>query len=150
MINTPVEADGLVETLDALKGLDADMRRQANGELRRAAGDSARQIVQHLKAAAASGPPVASRVARTVRVKNDRIPSVQIGGARKVGRSGAPASALLWGSEHGSRGDVDRFAAPLKTSGYWIAPTVAGSGTQAATREYKQALVDIFKRYRLL
>lgn len=150
MIATPIEAEGLVETLAAFKALDADLRREANSELRTAAKTSARELVGALRAAAAAGPPVAARVARTARVKNDRIPAVQIGGARKVGARGAPASALLWGSEHGPAGDVNRFAVPPSSAGYWIAPTVERFGSSAALANYKRALLDLLLKHKLL
>jgi hypothetical protein len=152
MIATPIEAEGLVETLAAFKELEADLRRTANGELRAAAKTAAGELVGELRAAAGAGPPVARRVARTIRVKNDRIPAVQIGGARKVGATGAPASLLMWGSEHGpgDAADVNRFGVARNVSGYWIAPTVKRFGASAALTTYKRALIDLLRKHKLL
>jgi hypothetical protein len=150
VIATPIEAEGIVETLSAFKGLEADLRRTANGELRKAARTCATELVVELRAAAAGGPPVAARVARSIRVKNDRIPAVSIGGSRKVGTRGAPASALVWGSEHGPAGPVNHFGVPARSSGYWIAPTVTRFGQSAALVTFKRALFDIMRKYKLV
>src|SRR5262245_60576018 len=145
-----VEVDGLTETLAAFRGLEADLRRQANGELRAAARECASLLVAELRqAAAASGVPVAARVARSIRVKNDRLPAVQLGGSRKVGRTGAPAALLLWGSEHGPAGDVNHFAVAPNQSGYWIAPTTARFARSRAMTTYRGAVAEIMRRYGL-
>jgi len=146
-----VEVDGLTETLAAFRGLEQDLRRQANGELRAAARECASILVAELRQAAAScGVPVAARVARSVRVRNDRLPAVQIGGSCKVGKRGAPAAALLWGSEHGPVGDVNHFGVDANGAGYWIAPTTKRFKASGAMRVYRTAVADIMRRYRLL
>lgn len=145
MIATPIEAEGIVETLKAFQSLEVDLRRQANGELRTAARTCALELAAELRIAAAGGPPVARRVARSVTVKNDRIPAVAIGGRRRVGMRGAPASVLVWGSEHGGR----NFARPAGGA-YWIAPTVARFGQSQALLAYKRAVVDLLRKYKLL
>jgi hypothetical protein len=142
--------EGLTETLRAFQGLERDIRRQANGELRAAAGTCASGLVDELRAAAGgSGVPVAPRVARSVRIKSDRLPAVSIGGAIRVGRRGAPASRLLWGSEHGPRGAVNHFGV-APGPGYWIKPTVERFGKSRAVDAYKRAVVSIMRHYRLL
>ena len=141
-----VEVEGLVETLAAFKALDADLRAEANSELRTAARQAAGVLVGQLQlAAAGSGVPVAPRVAGSIKVKNDRIPAVQIGGSKRVGRRGAPASALLWGSEHGGH----NFAAAAGGS-YWIQPTVQAFQRDEAVTIYKRAIVDLQKRHGLI
>lgn len=145
-----IEADGLVETLSAFKGLEADLRKVANGELRQAAAIAAGQLVQALQASAASsGVPVAPRVASSAKVKSDRLPAVSIGGSKRVGIRGAPAAQLVWGSEHGPRGDVNHFGVP-PGSGYWIRPAVERFGKGEAIAIFKRALVAVMARYGLL
>jgi hypothetical protein len=145
-VSFKIEAEGLVETLQAFKGLEADLRREANGELRKAAGLAASRLVSELQgAAAASGVPVAPRVASSAKVKSDRLPSVAIGGGRRVGRRGAPASALVWGSEHGGH----NFAVG-RGSGYWIKPAVDRFGQGEAMQIFKRSLVAIMQRWGLL
>jgi len=150
-VKLDTHVDGLVETLAAFRGLEADLRRQANGELRAAARTCASELVGELRqAAGACGVPVAARVARSIRVKNDRLPAVSIGGSRKVGKAGAPASVLLWGSEHGPAGDVNHFGVDANAAGYWIAPTTARFKTGRAMDAYRGAVADIMRRYRLI
>lgn len=144
-----VRVDGLQETLDSLRGIETDLRKEANSEIRLAAKAVAGSLVVALQgAAAASGVPVAPRVASSAKVKSDRFPTVVIGGSKKVGRRGAPASALVWGSENGPRGSVNHFGVP-PGSGYWIAPTVERIETSRAVPEFTQAIEAIVHRYRL-
>ena len=141
-----IEIEGMTETLKAFQGLEQDMRRQANSELRKAAGDCARGLVAALQSSAAgSATPVARRVASSVKVKNDRLPSVSIGGSRKVGRRGAPAARLLWGSEHGGT----NFAAG-PSGGYWIKPAVEQFKSNRAITIYRTQVGAIMRKYRLI
>jgi hypothetical protein len=144
-----VELDGLQETLRSFQGLEKDLRRTANGELRRAAGECASQLVGELQiGAASSGVPVAPRVARSAKVRSDRLPSVAIGGSARVGRRGAPASALVWGSEHGPSGSVNHFGVP-PGSGYWIKPTVERFKSSTATKIFADSVATIQRRWGL-
>ena len=146
-----VEVDGLLETLKAFQALERDLRSEANAELRSAARTCATMLAGHLaRAAAASGVPVARRVARSIRVKSDRIPVVSIGGPLKVGASGGAAGALVWGSEHGPHGDVNRFAVPASSAGYWIAPTVKAFQGDEAVTVYKRAVYELQRNWGLV
>ena len=138
----------MTETLKAFQGLERDFARpEANKELRTAAGNTARGgVVELVRAAEASGVPVARRVATSIRVKSDRLPTVSIGGSRKVGRTGAPASVLVWGSERGGR----NFAVPQTAGGHWIQPAVERFERGECLDIYKRAVVDLLRRYKLL
>jgi hypothetical protein len=93
--------------------------------------------------------PQTKLVVETIKSPRDRLIRVDIGGSKKVGRkyggetsksgkgnkvrqNAAPAGALLWGTEYGSRGGIDsigrvftnRFKTPYNKRGYWIAPAV--------------------------
>jgi hypothetical protein len=141
-----VDVVGVEETLSAFKGLESDMRKQANAELRVAAKECAGGLVTALQAAAAgAATPVAARVASSIKVKSDRIPVVSIGGSKRVGRRGAPASALVWGSEQGGK----NFAASAGGS-YWIAPTVDAYASSAAIPRYNRAVWDTMRRWKLV
>lgn len=143
-----VEVDGLIETLQAVRGVEASLRPNVNGELRDAATVSAGELaVELVQSAGASGVPVAPLVARSIRVKRDRIPVVSIGGGMKVGRAGAQAGALVWGSEQGPKGEVNHWAVP-PSSGYWIAPAV-DRYSRTALANFQRAVLAIFKRYGL-
>ena len=145
-----IEVDGLMETLKAVRTVQAELRPGVNGAIRDAAGHCAGELVPALQAAAAaSGVPVAPRVARSIRVRRDRLPSVSIGGPTRVGRHGAPAAALVWGSELGPAGDVNHFAVP-RSSGYWLAPATERFKAGPAIQTFQRALVSIFRKVGLL
>jgi hypothetical protein len=144
-----VEMDGIFETLKAIRGVQADLRPEVNGELRDAAGQSAGGLGDELRSSAASsGVPVAPLVARSIRVKRDRVPVVSIGGSMRVGAGGAPASALVWGSEQGPKGDVNHWAVP-PSSGYWIAPAVERY-SRHALENFRRAVFVILNRHGLV
>lgn len=147
-----VETAGLEETLKAFSGLERDLRSNANAELRDAAGEASSGLVLALRQAAASGPPVARRVAASAKVKRDRVPAVQIGGRAKVGRAGAIAAVLVWGSERGpaSGASVNRFGVGRNEAGYWIAPTVERFGSSRALETYKRAVYSIMRKWGLV
>jgi len=118
--------------------------------IRDAAGQCAGELVPYLEASAARSPTrVARRVARSIAVRRDRLPTVSIGGSASVGAGGAAAARLVWGSEQGPKSSPNHWGAP-PSSGYWIAPAVAAFGRGRAVPIFKRALVVIFKRYRLL
>lgn len=121
-----------------------------------------------------SPTPQTKLVMQSISTPRDRLIRVDIGGAKKVGRkyggtasksgkgnrvsqSAAPAGALLWGSENGSHPGIDslgrkysnRFKAPFKKSGYWIAPAVdfyipilAAEYTEMVTKIIKEKGLD--------
>ena len=145
-----IEVDGLVETLKAVRTVQAELRPGVNGAIRDAAVECAGALVPALvSAASASGVPVAPRVARSIRVKRDRLPSVTIGGALAVGRGGGSAGALVWGSEQGPKGAVNHFGVP-PGPGYWIAPAVARFKAGPAIGRFQRALASIFRKAGLL
>lgn len=140
-----VEAEGVTETLSALRGLEADLRKEANSEIRTAAKGLAGELVLALQVAASSAPtPVAARVASSAKVKSDRYPTVVIGGNKRVGRRGAIAAKLLWGSEQGGH----NFAAAAGGS-YWIAPTVERFSSSRAVPAFRRAIYEIVRRHGL-
>jgi hypothetical protein len=143
MPTVSVKVEGVEETLAAVRGLGADLRKEANSEIRVAAKQAAGVLVGALQAAAAgAATPVASRVARSVKVKSDRYPTVSIGGSARVGRRGAPAAELVHGSESGG----SHFAAAAGGS-YWIAPTVERFRSSAAIPIFSRAIDAIVRRH---
>lgn len=140
-----VEAEGVEETIAAVRGIAKDLRKEANAEIRQASKQAATVLVTRLQAAARSAAtPVAARVAASVRVKSDRFPTVTIGGSKRVGARGAPAAALVWGSEEGGR----NFAA-AEGGSYWIRPTVDSFSSSGAIPIYHDAIARIILRYRM-
>lgn len=140
-----VEAEGVAETIAAVRGIAKDLRKEANAEIRVASRQAAEGLAGALRAAAmGAATPVSRRVAASVKVKSDRFPTVTIGGTKRVGIRGAPAAALVWGSEQGG----EHFAAPAGGS-YWIAPTVARFEGSAAIPIFARAIDSIVRRYRM-
>lgn len=146
---------------------------EASQEIRDRAQPMSQKLARALSVAAAfsAAPPQAILVARSISTPRDRLIRVDVGGSKKVGRpyggerdtrgkvrnrQAAPAGALLWGSEHGSRGGVDRagrnqgrrFVKPYLKSGYWINPTV-DANIQEVANEYIDVVKDIVRRLKL-
>jgi hypothetical protein len=141
-----IDTSDVLPLLEALRGVDVELRRNTNRRLRQAAGDASRGLVPILRGAgAAATTPQAALVARTVRVRSDRLPAVQLGGSRRVGRRGTPAGRLVWGSEGGGR----NFAAPSGGS-YWIAPTVDDYARRGALEVYQRAVAQILHDAKVL
>ena len=136
-----IDADGLIPLLKGLGKVEKGLRDHSNGRLRDAAQTASTQLVSDLKTAAAgSQTPQARLVAESIRVRRDRLVSVAIGGGLKVGRYGAPAGALLYGSEGGGV----NFSAPPGGS-YWIAPTVDRFRSGPAQQTYLRAVGSILR-----
>lgn len=149
-MNVTVHTEGVEETLRAFQGLERDIRKEANSEIRAAAKQTANELAVALRvAASSSGVPVARRVATSIKVVSDRFPTVSIGGSKRVGARGAPASALVSGSEYGPKGDVNHFGVSPNLGGYWITPTVRRFEESVAVPAFKRALYEITRRYGL-
>jgi hypothetical protein len=135
--------EGLDETTAALAELQRSLRAVKSGELRAASVEASSALAGELRAAAGScGVPVASRVAGSIRPTNrDGWPGVSIGGYVAVGRYGAIAAKLLWGSERGPAGEPNHFAVGSNAAGYWIAPTCKAFKSGPAMARF-QAAVD--------
>lgn len=145
-----IEVDGLKETLKAVSHVEAELRPTVNSMIRDAADRCAGELVPLLAAAAASSPtPVARRVARSIKVKRDRMPTVSIGGNVPVGAGGARAGVLVWGSEKGPAGPVNHFGAP-PAAGYWIKPAVERFQQGPAVKVYLDAIAATFREAGLL
>jgi hypothetical protein len=135
------QAEGLRETLAAFNRLPKD----ANAELRDAAGRIVAWVARDAKAASSIDPQAAA-VGQTVRVARDRVPAVQAGGSAKITSQGIPAWRLLFGSEFGMSGRSGWFSGPQYADspgrqfhsthrgrqGRWFFPTVERSASETA------------------
>lgn len=113
-----VEVIGGAEILRAFR----DLPKQASEELREASTEIATGLVADLQAAARAEGRQAALMVPTVKVKRDRIPVIQAGGSKRVGRKRVPAGKLLYGSEFGS--NLRQFRPHLGTGSYWFYRTV--------------------------
>ena len=170
---THVQIEGLDEVLKSFNGLQKDLRKEANRELREAASQIA---TAHLMpalpgwAAAASTAPLATKVVQTARVRRDRKVAVRIGSVlppldsfskgRRMKRKKENAAAVAWGSESGpdgghlpgsaSGGEGRNFyRVPRNLSGFWIGRNL-GRISPKAVDAYTTALISIARKYGLL
>jgi hypothetical protein len=149
MSSWAIEYQGLDETRAALQGVEADLAETVAGELRTAGAEASRELASQLVAAASScGVPVAPLVARSIRPFDSAKAGVSIGGTMPVGRYGAIAAKLLWGSEHGPAGEPNHFAV-APSAGYWIAPTVKAFKNSDAQKPYEKAIATIIAKHHL-
>lgn len=98
-----VRIEGLQATLRAFRELPKD----ASNELRDEAGKIAQDMAGWIHDAAVSDSRQSALVADTVKVNRDRVPSVSIGGASRVGtgtgRKKGKAYEVLFGANFGAR-----------------------------------------------
>lgn len=152
----PKEFKDLISVLRSLDKEQSDKVRAAALPL------SARLAGQLQQFALAAPAPQTKLLVSAIVPKRDRLVRVDVGGSKKVGRPyqsratkkqiKAPAGALLWGTEYGSRKGVDsigraftnRFKVGRNRSGYWINPAVDYYAPVVA-REYAQMLQDVIK-----
>jgi hypothetical protein len=111
---------GLQETLRALRNLPKD----ATVEMREAAQKLSTDLAKEVAAAGRAEGSQAALVSTTVKAMKDRVPVIQAGGAKKLGRNKKPAYKLLFGSEFGSN-YYEQFGKPhIGNDSYWFFKTV--------------------------
>jgi hypothetical protein len=160
-----VEPRALKDLFATLNALDKEHQNKVRDRAQPISKEFARRLA--IGAAFGTTPPQAILVARSISTPRDRIPRVDIGGSKKVGRpyggkrkgskrTSAPAGALLWGSEFGSRPGTDslgrptnkRFVKGRNRSGYWIAPTTDNEIKEVAA-EYEKMLSQVIAEQKL-
>jgi hypothetical protein len=148
---TDIKIEGLDQCLEAFKQLDAQIRKNANGELRAASREIAKGIVAMLpEFAAGTGSPQAAKIAAAAGPKSDRYVVVAVP-ARKPRLSGAKktpadmAKRLGWAIEGGS--DYAPFKNPA--AGSLVSKHRDRMAAYAVPR-YNAKLVEIMRRYGLI
>lgn len=142
-----IEVAGTREALAAFRGLP----KEASNQLRTAAGKIATSLAASAKQASNIDAQAAA-VGTTIKVARDRVPSVQVGGSKRVTSSRAPAYALLFGSEFGADSRYGWYAASKYgdsaghqfsqhqgRNGRWFFPTLERE-VPDAMREWKRAV----------
>lgn len=150
-----LRVDGARETLKAFQMLP----KQANDELRDSSQRIALALAGRVQAAATAEGGQAAALARTVKARRDRVPSVEAGGVTRVGSRRAPAYRLLFGSEFGMNMRSGWYAAPrykeskgrqygphLGGGSYWFFTTVEGDDSRI-DREWNHAADEIIRRF---
>jgi|SRR5215217_308821 len=129
----PIRIEGLDQALRKMQALPKD----ANDRLRDKSKDIATALAGKAKLAATAEGHQAALMVPTIKALRDRVPVVQAGGTRKVGKQRVPAYAVLFGSEFGTstrsgwfgapqyRGNIKRQYKPHRGSqGYWFFPLI--------------------------
>jgi hypothetical protein len=135
---TELYIDGLNDVLRGFRALP----KEASKELRAASMDIAgRYMVPAWKEAAGYAGPWGDVLADSVRVKRDRVPSVSIGGNKKVLSGGGTATMVRYPS---SSGNARASFAPFEQTD-WLKRT--GGYKQAAIREWAAAVDRIVEKW---
>lgn len=138
-----VRIDGLRETLRAYNRLPkaaSDALRDQSLELARAFARKAQM------AATADEAPQSRLLVPTIRATRDRVPVVQVGGTKRVGRNRAPAWAVLFGAEFGSNRFPQFGRVHSGRRGYWFFPLVEENADDIA-KAWRKAADDILRAW---
>lgn len=136
-----IRISGLSEARRAFKRLPKD----ANQELRAASLSIAGVVATRIRTASRTDAQSAL-MAPTVRAIRDRLPVVQAGGSRRVGRNRVPAYKVLFGSEFGSH-SLKQYRA-FNADGYWFFPTVK-SNMDYISGEWLDAWDEVLRKWAL-
>jgi hypothetical protein len=144
-----VQVEGLKETLKAFNKYGKD----ANKELRQAAGVEADRMVAALQVAGAMAGAQAELTATSVKRRSDRVPVIVAGGSRRIRprtRSKRKVSAgdVFFGAEFGGgrRPTTRQFPPWQGRTGYWFWPTVRRHLPELR-RRYIATLDDLARKW---
>jgi hypothetical protein len=140
-ITVRVRIDGLRETIAALNRLP----KEADLEIRAAAQELAKDMAAAAAAAGRGEGRQAALVATTVKAMRDRVPVVNAGGARRLGRNREPAYKLLFGSEFGAT-RYKQYKPHLGSGSYWFFRTVDEKQAEISAA-WLQAADEIIRRF---
>lgn len=151
-----VRVEGLNDTLRALRRYP----KEAQAELRDAAGEIANRQVRALRNKASSYPDRRVRgQAPTIRAGRDRIPVVRVGGARRIfdlrdtrsGRGKAPrAGDVLFGTEFGAvEGGPNDWRFPPRRDSYWLFETLS-IGHRQVVADWGRAVDQVATKWAML
>lgn len=120
-LTVSVSVSGMRETLDAFKALPKD----AGNAIRDASKELAERLAAPIRTAAGRArQPQAAILAATIKVKRDRVPVLEVGGTKRIGRNKVPAWRLLFGGEFGSNAYRQFHQRHTGNEGTWFFPTV--------------------------
>ena len=154
-LTVTLHIDGVRETLAAFRRLGKD----AEKKLREASLRLADVLAAKAQAAARTDSAQSALMAPTVKAVRDRVPTVQAGGTRKVGRNRAPAWGVLFGSEFGMNQRSGWYANPRYDGesgrqyrphqgrqGYWFFPLVEENAGEIADA-WNKAAGDLLREF---
>lgn len=156
-LTIPIRIEGVRETLAAFR----EMPKEASNALRDRSQELARTVADRVRAAGEAEGRQAAALAKTVKAMRDRVPVIQVGGTRKIGRQGEPAWGLVFASEFGMNARSGWYAGPEYNDGvgmasqykphrgqqgYWIFPTVERSEREIS-EAWHQVADDILREF---
>lgn len=138
-----VQVTGMRETLAALRALGPD----ADKAIREHAGLLATKLRGSIdRAAKGARSPQARLVVQTLKIKKDRLPVLEVGGTKRLGRNKAPAWTLLFGAELGSNQHRQFHQKHTGRVGTWFFPTVEREQAEIV-REWEEAADDVISSF---
>lgn len=132
---------GINETLRKFR----EMPKEASDELRDASKEIADDLAAKTKGAATSDSPQSALIAPTIKAVRDRVPVVQAGGTKRVGRNRVPAYKVLFGSEFGSN-NLRQFRPHRGAASYWFFKAVENEQSNIAEK-WNQAADRIINKW---
>ncbi len=136
-----VSIDGLQGTLRALRNLPKD----ASVEIREASLELSKKLARAAESAGKTEGKQAALVSTTVKAAKDRVPVVQAGGNKKLGRNRKPAFKLLFGSEFGAT-NLKQYKPHVGNGSYWFYRTIEKESVTIA-KEWQNAADDIIRKF---
>jgi hypothetical protein len=138
-----VRIEGVRETLAAYRRLP----KEASKALRNRSTELTETLAGRARAAAMSDQaPQSPLLAKTVRARRDRVPSIVAGGFAKVGRRKVPAWKVLFGSEFGSDAYKQFGRRHSGRKGHWFFPT-AERNADDVIAAWRRAADDIARSF---
>ncbi|MBB4689828.1 hypothetical protein [Amycolatopsis jiangsuensis] len=107
-LTVKVHIEGVREVLRAFSVLPKDAQNAIRDHSQKLAQKLATKAVVDVSA---HGGPQGPLLATTVKTVRDRVPAIQVGGTRRLGRHRAPAYGMLFGSIFGMNGRSGWFSA---------------------------------------
>jgi hypothetical protein len=93
-----VHIEGARETIAAFR----DLPKEASAELRSASLRISEVEANKIRAAASASSGQSALVASGVKARKDRLPSIVVGGATRVGRNKKPLNKIMYGANFGA------------------------------------------------
>lgn len=138
-----VQVNGMRETLAAVRAVG----KNAENALRDRAVELGKKLGASITAAAKRDKsPQARLVVTTLKVKRDRLPVLEVGGTKRLGRNKAPAWALMYGAEFGS-GQYKQFhKRHTGKTGSWFFGTVEREQAEIVAA-WEEAAADVVREF---
>lgn len=138
-----VTVHGMKETLAAVSAVGKD----AEKALRDRAVELGKTLATTITSAAKRDKsPQARLVVATLKVKRDRLPVLEVGGTKKLGRNKAPAWALLYGAEFGSNQHKQFHKKHTGKTGSWFFGTVETEQAEIV-KAWEAAAEDVVREF---